>query len=338
MATGLPTTFAELREAFFRELERDAHQAVADVLRWQWHASLYRHFPLLSCFIQDCLARGRDIAQGGCLYTFLQPEAVGMTNVVDGLAAIKVLVEREGESAVRRTRANRRRGSAGASPSPAKKRYTLDDFRAAIRANFDGHAELRRAIVRDCPKHGQDVAWVNQLFADVTGGWCSFLEGHTSRYGGPVLPGFLGWTVWIQFGEQTPATPDGRLAGVPLANSLANATGVRIKGFPGLVLSATGLDHSRGLGGITFNVRFGANSLAAEGGVERLKGLIEAAFDLGLYQVQVDLSSPDVLRDAQAHPEKHDDLLVRIGGYLVPFTLLPRHAQEDVMARTELEL
>jgi formate C-acetyltransferase len=192
---------------------------------------------------------------------------------------------------------------------------------------------LRRAILRDCPKHGNDVAWVNQLFADVAGGWCSALEGHTSRYGGPVLPGFLGWTVWIHFGEQTPATPDGRLAGTPLANSLANCTGVKVKGFPSLVLSASGFDHSRGLGGITFNVRFGANSLAAEGGVERLKGLIEAAFDLGLYQVQIDL-----LRDAQAHPEAHDDLFVRIGGYLVPFTLLPRHAQEDVIARTELEL
>jgi len=313
MATGLPTTFAELREAFFRQLEHEAHAAIAMVLDHQWQASQYRLFPLLSCFIQDCLARGKDIAQGGCLYTFLQPEAVGISNVVDGLAAIKVLVEDE-------------------------KRFSLDDFRAAVRANFEDHAELRRAIQRDCPKHGNDVAWVNQLFADVAGGWCSALEGHTSRYGGPVLPGFLGWTVWIQFGEQTPATPDGRLAGTPLANSLANCTGVRVKGFPSLVLSASGFDHSRGLGGITYNVRFGANSLAAEGGVERLKGLIEAAFDLGLYQVQIDLSSPEVLRDAQSHPEKHDDLFVRIGGYLVPFTLLPRHAQEEVIARTELEL
>ncbi|HUT35978.1 MAG TPA: pyruvate formate lyase family protein [Planctomycetota bacterium] len=311
--TGLPQTCAELRDAFFRQLEHDAHQAVARVLRDQWHASMYRLFPLLSCFIQDCLERGRDIAQGGCLYTFLQPEAVGTSNVVDGLAAVKVLVEDEG-------------------------RYTLDDFRAAIRANYEGHEELRRAILRDCPKHGNDVPWVNQLFADVAGAWCTHLEGHTSLFGGPVLPGFLGWTVWIRFGEQTAATPDGRLAGQPLAHSLAHRSGVRVKGFPSVVLSASGLDQSRGLGGITFNVRFGANSLAAEGGVERLQAMIEAAFDLGTYQVQVDLASSEVLRDAQAHPESHADLLVRIGGYLVPFTLLPPKAQADIIARTELEL
>ena len=312
-ATGLPHTYNELRDAFFRHLKATADNAVATVLRHQWHASMYRLFPLLSTFIRDCLGRGKDIARGGCDYTFLQPEAVGVSNVVDGLAAIKVLVE-------------------------DCQRYTLDDFRAAVRDNFEGHEELLDAIRRDCPKHGNDVEWVNGLFADVAGAWCTHLEAHTSRYGQRVFPGFLGWTVWIHFGEQTPATPDGRLAGLPLANSLANCTGVQVKGFPSLVLSASKFDQSRGLGGITFNVRFGANSLAAEGGVDRLKGMIEAAFDLGTYQVQVDLASSDVLREAQQHPENHDDLLVRIGGYLVPFTLLGQKAQEDIIARTELEL
>jgi len=311
--TPVPQSFGELKAAFLTQLEHDAHQAVGRALRDQWQASMYRLFPLLSCFIQGCLERGRDIAQGGCLYTFLQPEAVGVANVVDGLAAVKVLVEDEG-------------------------RFTLDDFRAAIRANFDGHEELRRAILHDCPKHGNDVPWVNQLFADVAGAWCTHLEGHTSLFGGPVLPGFLGWTVWIRFGEETAATPDGRLAGEPLAHSLAHRSGVQVKGFPSVVLSASGFDQSRGLGGTTFNVRFGANSLASPGGVERLQAMIGAAMDIGTYQVQVDLASSEVLRDAQAHPEEHADLLVRIGGYLVPFTLLPPKAQEDIIARTELEL
>jgi formate C-acetyltransferase len=308
-----PQTYAQLHDAFFRQLKITAEDAVATTLRAQWQASMYRLFPLLSTFIQDCLGRGRDIARGGCLYTFLQPEAVGTSNVVDGLAAVRTLVEEQG-------------------------RYTLDDFRAAVRANFEGHKELRQAIRGGCPKHGNDVDWVNDLFAEVAGSWCDSLEQHTSRYGQRVFPGFLGWTVWIRFGEQTPATPDGRLDGEPLANSLANCTGVQVKGFPSVILSAAEFDQSRGLGGITFNVRVGANSLAADGGVERLKGLIEAAFDLGTYQVQVDLASSEVLRDAQEHPESYDDLFVRIGGYLVPFTLLGEQAQADIIARTELEL
>ncbi|MFP4056134.1 MAG: pyruvate formate lyase family protein [Candidatus Brocadiia bacterium] len=310
--TPPPGSFAELEAAFHRQLEHDARQAVALGLRHQWGASMHRQFPLLSCFLQDCLARGRDMARGGCLYTFLQPEAVGVTNVVDGLAAARTLVEEEG-------------------------RFSLDDFREAIRSNYEGHGELLRAI-RRCPKHGDDVPGVNELFARVAGAWCSALEGCRSLFGGPVLPGFLGWTVWIRFGEQTPATPDGRLAGEPLAHSLAPRSGAKLRGFPAVVLSASGFDHARGLGGITFNVRFAASALAAEGGIERLRGLIEAAMELGTYQVQVDLASSQTLRDAQAHPADHEDLLVRIGGYLVPFTLLPRKAQDDVIARAELEL
>jgi formate C-acetyltransferase len=105
-----------------------------------------------------------------------------------------------------------------------------------------------------------------------------------------------------------------------------------------MVLSATGFDHSRGLGGIAYNVRFSSAALASEEGPDRLRGLIEAAFDLGLYQLQVNVVSSEVLRRAKLSPDNYRDLFVRIGGYLVPFILLPGDAQDDVIARTELEL
>lgn len=312
-AFPLPQSDEELKAAFHEQLEISAHGAIATGLRDQLLESWHRPFPLLSCFVSDCLGRGQDISHGGALYNFLQPEAVGVSNVVDGLAAIKTLVADE-------------------------KRFSLDDFRAAVVDNFEGHEALLRAIKRDCPKYGNDDPWVNELFAEVAGAWCSALEGHRNRFGGPVLPGFLGWTVWIQFGRDTPATPDGRLAGVPLANALTPCTGVTPKGFPSVILSASQLDHSRGLGGMTFNVRFGANALAEEPGVDRLRALIEAAMDLGTYMIQTTIVSSDVLREAQKSPEDYRDLFVRIGGYLVPFVLLPQDAQEDVIARTELEV
>jgi len=273
--------------------------------------SIHRPFPLLSCFIQGCIERGLNISQGGALYNFIQPEAVGVSNVVDGLGAIRTLVDDEA-------------------------RYTLDEFRAAIKADFHGYDELREAILRDCPKHGNDIHWVNELFGEVAGGWCDAFEGHANFLGGPFLPGFLAWTNWIRYGEKTPATPAGRKAGEPLANSIVNCTGVQVKGFPALVLSTAQLDQSRALGGVTFNVRFGANVLAEDKGIRGLKGLMEGAFDVGAYQIQVNLASTEVMRAAQESPDEHSDLLVRIGGYLVPFTLLPRNAQDEVIARTEL--
>jgi len=118
-----------------------------------------------------------------------------------------------------------------------------------------------------------------------------------------------------------------------------NCTGVQVKGFPAVILSVTDcFDHSRGLGGIVGNVRFPASALDTPKGLAALTGLIEAAFDCGAYQMQVNLASTETLRAAQERPEEYRDLFVRIGGYLVPFVLLPRKAQDEVIARTELGL
>ncbi len=307
-----PQTYSELKDAFMRVLRHAVDGAVFQCNHDQYLESLHRPFPLLSCLIEGCIESGRNISDGGALYNFIQPEAVGASNVVDGLAAVHGLVE-DGE-------------------------HTLDDIRQAVRADWVGHEDLQRAA-RECPKHGNDIDWVNQLFGDVAGGWCGMVEGHTNYLGGPMLPGFLGWTVWIDYGGRTPATPDGRKAGEPLANSIMNCTGVQVKGFPSVVLSTTAqFDQSRGLGGTVGNVRFGADALSAPGGVDALKGLIEAAFDLGCFQMQVNLVSTETMRAAQESPDDYRDLFVRIGGYLVPFVLLPRKAQDEVMARTELGL
>ena len=46
----------------------------------------------------------------------------------------------------------------------------------------------------------------------------------------------------------------------------------------------------------------------------------------------VDLAT---LADAQAHPERHGDLVVRIGGYSDYFTKIGKNMQDEVILRTE---
>lgn len=309
--TDGPQTYDELHTALQQQIEATAHEALRQGIHDQVVAARYRPFPLLSALVRGCVESGRDITSGGATYTFLQPEAVGVPNVVDSMAAIKALVAEQ-------------------------QRYTLQDFRQAVHDNFSGHEALLQAI-QLCPRHGQDVTWVNTLFAEVAGWWCQALAGRNHALGGPVLPGFLGWTMWIGMGQETPATPDGRRAGQPIANSFS-PTGAATHGTPAMLLSTTAFDQSRGLGGITFNVRFAASALATDAGVAKLQGLLETGFDLGIFQVQVNVIGAEVLRLAQLQPESYRDLFVRIGGYLVPFTLLPPDAQEEVIQRAELPL
>ena len=44
------------------------------------------------------------------------------------------------------------------------------------------------------------------------------------------------------------------------------------------------------------------------------------------------------LLDAQAHPEKHKDLIVRVAGYSAFFNVLSKATQDDIIGRTEQTL
>lgn len=70
-------------------------------------------------------------------------------------------------------------------------------------------------------------------------------------------------------------------------------------------------------------------------GVKNLAALVRSYFDLDGMQVQFNVVSTETLRDAQKHPEKYQDLLVRVAGYSAYFVTIDPSLQEDIIARTE---
>ena len=53
------------------------------------------------------------------------------------------------------------------------------------------------------------------------------------------------------------------------------------------------------------------------------------------YHIQYNVVSRETLLDAQKHPEKHRDLIVRVAGYSAFFNALSKATQDDIIARTE---
>jgi len=53
------------------------------------------------------------------------------------------------------------------------------------------------------------------------------------------------------------------------------------------------------------------------------------------FHVQYNVVSRDTLIDAQLHPERHRDLIVRVAGYSAFFNVLSRKTQDDIIERTE---
>jgi len=53
--------------------------------------------------------------------------------------------------------------------------------------------------------------------------------------------------------------------------------------------------------------------------------------------LQINILDPDMLRDAQKHPQNYRHLLVRVTGYNAYFTSIGRELQDEIIARISHE-
>jgi len=266
-------------------------------------------FPLLSCFVNDCLARGTDIDHGGARHNWIEPNFVGLSNLADSLAAIRQFVYEEGT-------------------------LPLDELSAAMESNFAGREDLRLMLLNRAPKYGNDEPTVDAMATEIA----DFIRDEVRRYatylGGPFLSGFFCWIKHVDLGRATAASADGRRAGFPLAAGSGPAQGRERLGPTAAVLSATKWDHAPHLGGIAVNLKF-SRPRDATAFRQRLLDVVETYLQRGGFEVQVNVVDKETLLAAREHPEQYRDLVVRIGGYSDYFVGLSEEMQAEIILRTE---
>ncbi len=141
-------------------------------------------------------------------------------------------------------------------------------------------------------------------------------------------------TVHVYFGKVVGATPDGRKAAEPLSEGISPVQGADRKGPTAVLKSASKMDHVR-TGGTLLNQKFTPHLLADEDGIEKVSHLIRSYFKLDGHHIQLNVVSADMLRDAQKHPEKYRDLVVRVAGYSDYFVDITLDLQNEIIKRTE---
>ena len=307
-----PPTYDEfalrVRETLSSKIRRAAERLDA-----VWNARA-RHggFPLASCVIRDCLETGRDFDRGGARYNWVENSFVGLANLVDGLVTIRHLVYEHRE-------------------------LTLKELHEILKNDFEGHEVLRRRILHTLPKYGNADESADALARE----WAEFLiETTGSNRVGPhrYVPGFFCWIQHERLGSQTGATPDGRRAGLPLADGAGAAQGRETNGPTAAVLSTTAWNHRDVLGGLVHNIKFPKTLLQSDAARQAARSVIETYLRRGGFEIQVNVVGADTLRDAQIHPENYPDLLVRVAGYSDYFVHLNRNMQDEVISRTEHDL
>ena len=266
--------------------------------------------PLLSCFVNDCLALGTDIEKGGARYNWIMPSFVGMANLVDSVYALKKTVYEDHE-------------------------YSITEFREILDRNFEGHEALRQRLLNDLPKYGNDMDEIDQYFGMFTSHIVSKCREFKGEFkSGDLIPSVFCWVMHERFGRKTGATPDGRYAGFPLGDGSGPCQGREMKGPTASILSSTKWTHYEFIGGVAVNLKFSKSSLGKDS-LNVMQALIKTYMLRGGFELQINVTDRDLLIKAQQNPEDYKDLLVRIGGYSDYFTRLSREMQQEIILRTE---
>jgi pyruvate formate-lyase/glycerol dehydratase family glycyl radical enzyme len=265
--------------------------------------------PFLSVLIDDCIATGRDYNAGGARYnnTFIQ--AVGIGTITDSLAAIRTLVFEDAA-------------------------MSLKDLQRALAEDFADEEPLRQRLLNRMPKYGNDDDRADDLMVRVFEAGFAAIDGRPNTKGGAYRIEMLPTTCHVYFGSVCGATPDGRRAGTPLSEGISPVQGADRNGPTAVLNSAAKMDHVR-TGGTLLNLKFTPSLLEGAEGVRNLAGLVRSYFAMDGHHVQFNVVTADTLRRAQADPEAHRGLIVRVAGYSDYFCDLSEALQEEIIARTE---
>lgn len=267
--------------------------------------------PFLSLIIDDCVANGKDYITGGTRYNTNYIQGVGMGTMTDSLTSLKKLVFEEND-------------------------LSLTEFVKALEGNFENYDELLYKILYKTPKYGNDDEEADKQLVDVFNIYHDAVNGHVSPRGADYRINLLPTTCHVYFGSVMHAGPDGRKAGMPVSEGISPVQGSDTNGPTSVIKSAAKIDHLH-TGGTLLNQKFSPDFFEDDTSIRKVSSLVRSYFRMNGHHIQFNVVSAATLKDAQKHPEKHRNLIVRVAGYSDYFNDLGVDLQNEIINRTEHE-
>ena len=314
-ATGRPEDFAtyeEFYQAFLRQLAHFMELAAERNNIDMRVASELFPDPVRSSLMHDALAVGKDLLRRPMPFengAVMNP--VGMINVADSLAAVKQLVYEE-------------------------RSVSMSELCAALAADWQGpeHERVRKLCLA-APKYGNGDARADSIAAALYRAWAETAVTLPTWLGGTHKPTAISITSHAPGGALTGATPDGRRAGECLADgTVSPMRGRDTRGPTAVIRSAAAIDQEP-YQATLMNMKFHPSAMKSEADLRKLSLLIRTYFSLGGKHIQFNVVTRETLLAAQANPEQHRDLVVRMAGYSAYFVRLSRTVQDEIIGRME---
>lgn len=187
------------------------------------------------------------------------------------------------------------------------------------------------------PRYGNDDERADEIAVWLLKTFMTMIRKHYTYRNSEPTTSILTITSNVVYGKYTPAMPDGRPSGAPLAPGANPSYGAEQNGLLASLNSVAKLPYEYALDGIS-NTQTIAPSTLGKDEEERtntLVGVMDGYFSRGAHHLNVNVFGVEKLLDAMEHPEKEEyaNFTIRVSGYAVKFIDLTREQQEDVIAR-----
>ena len=297
-------SYAAVERAFLDEIQRRADALVQK----------YRHVdvlpgPFVSVLSDGCIDRARDICRGA-KYNNFGIHGTGIAVAVDSLASVRELVFE-------------------------KRLVTLPDLVRLLDTDFAGRPDVLSAA-KAAPKMGNADPRADEIATRLLAFWGHAFDGRRNDRGGLFRPGTGSAMYYIWHAREIPASADGRLKGQPLSANYAPSLDVPVKGPVSVVRSFTEPDLVPVCNGGPLTIEIHDSAFARPDGVTKVAQLVKFFVARGGHQMQINTINRETLLDAQAHPERHRHLIVRVWGWSGYFVELDREYQDQIIRRVEL--
>ena len=268
--------------------------------------------PFLSLMMEGCAENGKDVSLG-CVYNNYGFHGAGLSTAADSLAAVKKYVFETGE-------------------------VSRKDLLDAMEKDFEGYDRLLHLLRYEAPKMGNNDPEADAIASDLLHTFSEAVKGHKNERGGCFRAGTGSAMYYLWFSRDLGATPDGRRAGEGFACNYSPSLFTRSKGPVSIIKSFTRPDLTEVVNGGPLTLELHDTLFRNEESISKVAALVKSFVDLGGHQLQLNSVNRDTMLDAQKHPEKYRNLIVRVWGWSGYFVELDKDYQDHIIKRAELSL
>ena len=305
------TTFDKLYDEYKRILLYHINGVIDTVNSFEDYLSYINPLSMFSGTIKNAIERGKDVLEGGTR-TSSGLSFGFIADLVDSLTMIKRYVY-------------------------DKRELTLSEFVDILDENYDGHELLRKKLLADREKYGNNKNLPDSLAKDIT----SFIAKNVM--GRPTAPKRAGkWScsfhvarMSYEMADKTASSANGRRIGEELSKNCSASMGQNREGATAAVLSVTKIDATEFTGDASLDLGLLPSAVQGDDGLEAMYGLLTTFRKRGGHAIHINVFDAETLRDAQAHPEKYEDLQIRVCGWNVLWNNINKDEQDGFIRQAE---